>query len=191
MRRVAFYGGSFDPPTIAHIMVASHLIINEDIIDEQLVVPCFQHLEKKEQTDFEDRFDMCKRAFGWLPRTTVSNIEQELGGGSLTVRTIRALKQRNPDWHMYIVMGADLVARADTWDGWDELLMEATPLIVGRAGMPSDTINKDRVRTPICPALSSTDIRTFLVNGEHDKAARYLPREVMRFIQERGLYRNG
>lgn len=184
MRNVAFYGGSFDPPHIGHAMVASHLLLNDESVSEILVVPCFQHLEKAGLSPFEHRWEMCQRAFRWLPRTTVSAIERELGGGSLTVRTIRALKERHPDWRMLFVMGSDLMAHATEWEGWDELLLEATPLVVGRAGMPSG----HGPAVPISPVVSSTQVRDLLAHGEYDKADRYLPKGVLEVIKAEGLY---
>lgn len=187
-RNVAIYGGSYDPPTLAHAMIASHVILNEEMIDEQLIVPAFMHLEKSGLTDYEDRVAMCEDNFGWLPRTTVSRIEQEMGGPSLSVRTIREVKRRDPNCHVYFVMGSDLLARAASWEGWDELIMESTPIIVGRAGMPSQRVGKDRELSPICPAISSTEVRTFLRAGEFERAFRNLSRGVRRIIEKRHLY---
>jgi nicotinate-nucleotide adenylyltransferase len=200
-RNVAFYGGSFDPPHIGHAMVVSHLLLNDASIDRVVVMPCFQHLEKKGLTPFAYRYEMCMRAFGWLPRVEVSTLEEELGGGSLTVRTIRELKKRA--WphslNVFVVMGSDLIKHAPEWEGWDELLHEATPLVVGRAGIPSESYDgeavskggrrlKTPIYTPISPAVSSTEVRELLVAEKYDEVDRYLPKGVLDLIRERRLY---
>lgn len=188
MTNVALYGGSFDPPHIGHVMVASHLLLNDPSVEEVVIAPCFQHLEKTGLAPFHTRYAMCKEAFGWLPRTRVSNIEEELGGGSLTVRTVRALKAKHPDWRVFFVMGSDLMAHAPEWEGWDELILEATPLIVGRAGLPSNAGFKTPVHTPISPAVSSTQVREALEKEAYHDAERYLPRRVLDIIENYRLY---
>jgi nicotinate-nucleotide adenylyltransferase len=187
---VALYGGSFDPPHLGHVMVVSHILLNDESIDRVIVMPCFEHLEKAGLTPFETRFAMCEKAFDWLPRTQVSRLEKELGGGSLTVRTVRALKADNPTWNVHVIIGSDLMAHATQWDGWDELLQEATILVIGRAGIPSNSLDKTArpTHTPISPAVSSTEVRDLLAREDYNGADRYLPRGVLDIISGSRLY---
>ena len=85
--RVAIFGGSFNPPHVAHVLAVTYVLATEDL-DEILVVPCFRHPFAKELAPFEDRFAMCELAMAWLPKVTVSRVEQELGGESRTLRTV-------------------------------------------------------------------------------------------------------
>lgn len=181
---VAIYGGSFDPPHLGHVMVATHLLLNDLTIDKIVIVPCFQQTGKN-LIPFEDRFDMCQIAFGWLPRTQVSQIEAELGGESLTVRTLSRLHSRHPDWKMRFVMGTDLMHKAPLWEGWAEISALAPPLFVGRAGI-APTQPEDP--TPISPAVSSTLVRMALRTGDYHEAERYLPSGVLQHIQTHSLY---
>jgi nicotinate-nucleotide adenylyltransferase len=198
-KHVALYGGSFDPPHLGHVMVVSHLLLNDPTIDEITVMPCFQHMEKAGLSPYDARFDMSTLAFGFLNRTEVSTLEAELGGGSLTVRTVRAMKEKRPDIRVSFIMGSDLIQHAHEWEGWDELLLEATPLIVGRAGIPSQAYDgrsvskggtqlKTPTYTPISPAVSSTEVRDALVREAYAEAERYLPKTVLDYIRNRKLY---
>jgi nicotinate-nucleotide adenylyltransferase len=175
---VAVYGGSFDPPHLGHVMVVSHLLLNDPSIDEVLVVPCFQQNGKK-LARFWDRFHMCHRAFGWLPNTRVSAVEEGLGGESITLRTMQHLKKQNPDCNLRFVMGTDLLDSCKSWDGWAELEAIAPPLAIGRAGIapvhPGDP-------TPIAPLVSSSIVRKALAAGDYAAARRYLPRDVLDHI---------
>lgn len=184
MSNVAVYGGSFDPPHLGHVMVVSHLLLNDPSIDRVLIVPCFQQNGKK-LASFHDRKIMCHHAFGWLPRTDVSRVEEDLGGESLTLRTMQHLKALHPDWNLRFVMGTDLLVSCKTWDGWDELAAIAPPLAIGRAGIapvhPGDP-------TPIAPLVSSSIIRKALAVREYAAAERYLPHDVLDHIIEEGLY---
>jgi nicotinate-nucleotide adenylyltransferase len=182
MKSIAIYGGSFDPPHLGHVMVPSHLLLNDPSIDQIVIIPCF-HQVGKNLKPFSDRLQMCEDAFGWLPRVSVSPIERDLGGESITVRTVKALKEHNPDWRVSFVIGSDLMDKAPYWRGWNELILEATPIIIGRAGIPTST-----GPTPIAPAVSSTIVRESLKYGNYCEAERYLPKKVLQYIQQTGLY---
>lgn len=181
---VAVYGGSFDPPHLGHVMVVSHLLLNDPRVERILVVPCFQQ-QGKNLTRYASRFMMCRQAFGWLPKVEVWDIEFQLGGESETLRTMKAIKQEYPDWNLRFVMGTDLLATCKTWDGWDELEKISPPLPIGRAGIaplkPGDP-------TPIAPIVSSTIVRSALAAGDYGAASRYLPSAVLEYIRELKLY---
>lgn len=181
---VALYGGSFDPPHIGHVMVPSHLLLNDQSIERVVVMPCFLQ-SGKNLTPFEHRLAMCREAFGWLPRLEVSSLEAELGGESITARTVRELIRRNPSWSLRFVIGSDLMARAPEWEGWDELIQLAYPLVVGRAGISPVGAGGP---SPISPAVSSTVVREALGRAAYGEAERYIPRGVLSYIRENSLY---
>lgn len=182
---VAVYGGSFDPPHLGHVMVPTHLLLNDPNIDRIIVMPCFQQTGKN-LTSFWARYKMCRIAFEWLPRVKVSNLEQTLGGESLTLRTMQHLKRDNPTWNLRFVVGSDLLLRTATWEGWDELCAIAPPLVIGRAGItPPPGVQE---ATPISPIVSSTIVRGELAKPDYGDAERYLPSGVLDYIKGMQLY---
>jgi nicotinate-nucleotide adenylyltransferase len=134
---VFIFGGSFDPPHVAHVLAVTYILATQDA-DLVLVVPCHKHPFGKGLSAFEHRFAMCERAVGWLPRTTVSRVEEDLGGESRTLRTIEHLRERNPDWHMRLVVGADVLLEGKRWYGFDRVVELAPLLVLGRAGVKAD-----------------------------------------------------
>lgn len=181
-KTIAIFGGSFDPVTIGHVMVVSHLILNEPSIDEVMITPCYLQTGKR-LSSFEDRFVMCELAFDWLPNVTFSSVEQVLGGESVTARTVKYLAENSSDKFRF-VMGSDLLDKVHTWEGWDVVEQLAPPIVVGRAGIPSSKSEN----TPICPVVSSSMVRNFLYEGKFLQAKRYLPSGVYRFIESKKLY---
>lgn len=181
---VAVYGGSFDPPHLGHVMVVSHLLLNDPTVDQVLIVPCFQQ-EGKNLVEFRHRMSMCTEAFGWLPRTTISTVEKVLGGESLTLRTMQYLKKTNPNWNLRFVMGSDLMNSCKSWDGWEELEKIAPPMPIGRAGISP---LKEGDPTPIAPLVSSSIVRKALSEGHYEAAERYIPKNVLSFIRTNQLY---
>lgn len=181
---IAIYGGSFDPPTLGHLMVVSHLLLNDASIDAVYIPPCFQQ-RGKQLTSFDHRMAMCRQQFGYLPRIKVTPIEQELGGESLTVRLVQELSRREPNARFRFVMGADLLTSCHRWEGWSEIERLAPPLVIGRAGIsprePGDP-------TPISPVVSSTIVKEALGRGAYREAGRYLTVPVLQYIEEHKLY---
>lgn len=182
--QIALFGGSFDPPTLGHLMVLAHLSLNEPTIDEIWVIPCFLQ-NGKNLTSFEHRFAMSERCFGILNKVRVSTIERDLGGESLTYRTVQTFHAQFPSHRFRFVIGSDLRDKLPTWEGGDIIERLAPPLVVGRAGMP-DSDNP----TPICPLISSTIVRQALNDGRYSDAERYLTRNVLGYIKEKNLYSN-
>src|SRR4051812_40709890 len=84
---IAIYGGSFDMPTLGHLMVVTHLLLNDVSVDRICIPPCFQQ-RGKTLTEFHHREEMCRLQFGFLPCIEVDPIERDLGGESLTYRLI-------------------------------------------------------------------------------------------------------
>jgi nicotinate-nucleotide adenylyltransferase len=86
-RSVAVFGGSFNPPHVAHLLAATLVLATQDV-DLLLVVPAFKHPFAKSLAPFDERVTMCTLAMGWLPGVEVSRVEEELGGESRTLRTL-------------------------------------------------------------------------------------------------------
>lgn len=173
-RRVALFGGSFNPPHIGHSAICRWLI-SGDLVDYIWVIPCYVHPFDKELADFDHRLAMCKLAMGkhLLPITTL-DIERKLGGVSHTLRTIRHLKEAYPKVNFFLVRGGDVQEQSHEWYKFDEVEKLVNIIDIPRS--------ED---SPI-PNISSTDIRRRIVNGEQYKDL--VEREVAVYIITKGLY---
>jgi nicotinate-nucleotide adenylyltransferase len=180
---VAIFGGSFNPPHVAHVLAAVYVLSTEPV-DQVLIVPVYRHPFSKELASFEDRLEMCRRAFAWIPRVAVSAVERDLEGESLTLRTLEHLALLHPDWSMRLLIGADVVNDLPKWHRFDRISEIAPPIIVGRAGVVAEGTPE-----PILPRVSSTEVRDALAQGDHDRLEKLVPRDVLSLIEERGLYR--
>jgi nicotinate-nucleotide adenylyltransferase len=179
--RIAVFGGSFNPPHVAHQMVALY-VLETAPVDGLWLVPCFRHPFDKPLEPFEDRFRMCERAAAGLGgRARVSDVERSLGGPSRTLLTIRHLRERHPEHEFSLVIGGDLVAEVPSWYGAAELQATVKMIVVGRtgAGAPAGAL--------AMPEVSSTEVRRALREGKSVDGL--VPRVVLDYIYERGLYR--
>jgi nicotinate-nucleotide adenylyltransferase len=180
--RIALFGGSFNPPHVAHQMVALY-VIETAPVDGLWFVPCFRHPFDKPLAPFEDRAAMCERAAAALgPRVRVSDIERDIGGESRTLRTVRRLQELHPEHAFSLVIGGDLVAEVPTWYGGAELQASVPFVVVGRGG--AARAGRGAVAMP---EVSSTEVRQALREGKSVEGL--VPRAVLDYIYERGLYK--
>jgi nicotinate-nucleotide adenylyltransferase len=180
--KVAIFGGSFNPPHMAHVLAIAWVLATEDV-DRLLMIPTFQHPFAKPLAPDEARVRMCELAAGWLPRVTVSRVEEELGGESKTLRTLEHLRALHPEWAMRLVIGGDLVLETDKWFRFDRIQELAPPLVVGRAGFDAPG-----VPTALLPAVSSTEVRARAAAGEWETLRTLVPRDVLEYLRAERLY---
>jgi nicotinate-nucleotide adenylyltransferase len=189
-RQIALFGGSFNPPHVAHQMVCL-LVLETCPVDAVWMVPTYRHAFAKDLVDFEDRCRMCElaaRALG--DRVEVSRIESEIGQQrNRTLDTLHALCERHPEARFRLVIGADILSETAKWYRWDEVVALAPPIVVGRSGYratPEQEAGFHHLDLDL-PRVSSTEVRERLSRG-HDVLS-LLPRVVLDYIAERGLYR--
>jgi nicotinate-nucleotide adenylyltransferase len=177
--RVAFFGGSFNPPHVAHQLVSLY-VLETALVDELWLVPCWKHPFDKALAPYAQRLRMCELAAMALgPRVHASDIEGRLGGESRTLLTIKALRKEHPDCEFHLVVGADIEPELPLWYGAEELLRTVPHIVVGRGGFAGGA-------DVAMPALSSTEVRRRLAAGQ--SADGLLPHAVADYIREHRLY---
>jgi nicotinate-nucleotide adenylyltransferase len=180
--RVAVFGGSFNPPHVAHVLAVT-LVLSAHPIDRVLVVPAYQHPFAKQLAPFDDRTKMAELAMAWIPNVFVSRVEEELGGESRTLRTLEHLKKTHPDWDLRLVIGADILLEAHKWHGFADIQKIAPLLVLGRLRFESDT-----APLPLLPEISSTEVRAKCGAGKHGELSGLVPVAVLDYIRTHGLY---
>ena len=179
-RTVGIFGGSFNPPHVAHQMVCLYVLETCEV-DEIWAMPTYRHAFAKDLAGFEDRCRMCELAFLVLgERVRVSRLEGELARPvSRTLDTLEALSAHHADIRFRVIIGADILTETHKWHRWEDIVAMAPPIVVGRAGQGGAGVEM--------PAISSTEIRRRLASGESVQPL--VPRRVTDYIAERGLYR--
>jgi nicotinate-nucleotide adenylyltransferase len=170
---------------VAHQLVALY-VLETAPVDELWLIPVFQHAFGKPLAPFDDRLTMCQRAAAALgPRARVDDVEKEIGQPSRTLVTVGALQARHPQHQFSLVVGGDLIDEIEHWHGAAELRRTVPFIVVGRAGAAG---SGGKIDTPpvSMPAVSSTEIRRAL--GEGKSAEGLVPRTVLDYIYQRGLY---
>lgn len=134
-KKIAYYGGTFDPVHIGHLSVARTLV---DLfgLERFVFLPAFHapHKPDSPPTGGFHRFAMLCLATECEPRILVSDLELRTGEKRFTIDTLGHLRAEHPKDKIFFVMGADSWADILTWRRWEEVLLAASHIVVSRPG---------------------------------------------------------
>ncbi len=191
MTRIALFGGSFNPPHVAHQLVALY-VLETEAIDELWFVPTYAHPFGKALAPYADRVAMCELAAAALgPRAKVSRAEETLAmrPGFVASRTLDLVEHLSaPDRELRLVIGTDILGDTAKWYRWDEVIARAPVIVVNRPG--------HGVATGVTmPDISATLVRAELAKrtaaerlDPHGPLHGLLPATILRYIAEHDLY---
>ncbi|MDO4929936.1 MAG: nicotinate (nicotinamide) nucleotide adenylyltransferase [Bacteroidales bacterium] len=190
MKRVAIYGGSFNPIHMGHLALARYVVAKHLADEVWMMVSPQNPLKKVEGLLPEaDRLRLAQLATANESQIRVSDFECHLPRPSYTYLTLRALHEAHPDIVFSLLIGADNWTRFDRWVKPEEILAHHRILVYPRPEYPIDAATlPDGVSlldAPLFP-YSSTDIRQRLVSGEN--VSEMLTPAVLSAIKAEGLY---
>jgi nicotinate-nucleotide adenylyltransferase len=167
MKKIAFYGGSFDPVHEGHLTIARKLTEIFEL-DEFVFIPAFHapHKKDKKPTSAFHRFAMLALATAAEPQIKVSKMEIEAPERPYTVETLERLKNERAGERIFFVMGADSWQDITTWREWEKVLTMTNIIVVTR---PDYEIGFSHVTEEIRARI--VDLRT----GGQPSAASRLP----------------
>ena len=195
MSKVGIFGGAFDPIHSGHVEMAV-LAKKELKLSEMLIIPTANPpFGKKCSAPFSDRAEMAGLAFEGIDGFAVSDIEKKISGKSYTINTLRALKEIYPQGtDFWLIIGGDQLFEIERWFRYEAILKECHVAAVTRDGVSyadmqeyANELGRVRVLNLPIPAVSSTEVREKLLNGE--STAGLIPDAVAKYIGDRGLYR--
>jgi nicotinate-nucleotide adenylyltransferase len=135
-KRVAVYGGTFDPVHVGHAAVARSLSLLFGL-DEVLFVPAFvaPHKRDRKVSPAFDRHAMLALATQDEASFRVSTVELSAPEKPYTVETLTGLCETlGGRARLFFVMGADSWEEITTWREWERVLSLTDHLVVTRPG---------------------------------------------------------
>ena len=197
--RIGIFGGTFDPPHLGHLILASEAHVQLKLTRLLWVLtPVPPHKMNRPISSLEDRLAMVRLALNDEPSFELSNIEIERPGPHYTLDTIRVFSSQYPNADLILLLGGDSLRDLPTWYRPADLVAACRQIGVMRR--PGDSIDmhalekkipglKTKVKFVEAPLLeiASSEIRR--------RAARDLPFKyyllpaVYQYIQEHHLYR--
>lgn len=181
--RIGLLGGAFDPPTLGHLDLADYLI-NNQIVDEVWLEPCYKSYYDKNMRSPEVRLEMCQRAiedFGNIDiKVCDFEITNKVEGETNEGIDLFFQQYGTSDRKFLFMIGMDNANKIHTWGGWEELVNKIPFIIFPRNGYHFDNTKTWYLTTPhifidqyVPIDISSTVIRNFYKdrkgNEHHDK----------------------
>ena len=142
-KRIALYGGTFDPVHVGHVAVAKGLIESFEL-DEVLFIPAHVAPHKRDTRVSPplDRYAMLALATQDDNALRISTVEIEAPEGAYTVETVARLQHELGDSaQLFFVMGADSWSEITTWREWERLLLMTDHIVVARPGYDLNMTN--------------------------------------------------
>ena len=196
--KIGLYGGTFSPPHAGHVNAARNFVKFIGL-DRLYVMPANipPHKVVSNPVPTEMRLEMCRRAFGDLPNTMVSDYECMKEGVSYTVDTLRYLSAGSRE--LYMLCGDDMFLTLDSWRLAGEIFSLTNIVCMRRYDCDGEVLlqkkkeyeEKFGARVIFIDAealpVSSTEIREMINCGCED-LKKYLDEDVISYININGLY---
>jgi len=198
--RIGIFGGTFNPPHLGHLHLASETM-EKAKLDRVIFIPCAipPHKPNLSIPDGEHRLNMVKLAIEEYPRFEVSDIEIVAGGKSYTAKTLERLDAIYPDDKLCFIVGADSLCEMESWFCPGEIFRRAEIVVAIRGGMKEFALSaaidlfRQKYNAEITKIsmtaveMSSSDIRMRIKNGESIKDM--VCEKVIDYIKETELYK--
>jgi len=185
LKKIAIYGGTFDPVHHAHLILARDAIETLGL-DKVILVPAAISPLKKAApvAGGEVRLAMLKAAIKGEPEFEVDECELLRPPPSYTIDTVEKIRRRECDAAIYCLIGEDNVEQLPRWHRFADLEKTVRFVVLDRSGkQPLHSYQLIHRRIDI----SATEIRRRVAQRE---SIRYLvPESVEEIVQRKKLYR--
>ncbi len=175
---IAVYSGSFNPLHIGHLAIMKHASEEAGFDYVYLIVSPKNPLKEISGETGRARYEAAVEAVKRYPglHVWVDDIELNMPEPHYTIRTLDALREREPGNSFTLIIGADNLAGIRRWKDYRRILKEYGISVFPRIGFNLDEIKKDLLtedpsyKISILNAplinISSTHIRTALSQDE-------------------------
>ena len=211
---IALLGGTFDPVHYGHLRFADDVRRVLGLPQVRLVPSALPPHREPARASAADRLAMLELAVRDFAGLVVDAREIARGGRSYTVETLESLRREHPEAPLVLLVGADAFRGLPAWHRWREIFDLAHIVVVPRPGsmlddLPAALAPEWRARhtadpqvlrarpagsiyvQPVAPhAISSTQIRNALAQGDVRSIEALLPPPVLAYIGSRRLYRH-
>ena len=198
--RVGVFGGTFDPPHLGHLILASEARAQLALARLLWVLTSVPpHKLGQPITPVEERLEMLERALADEPAFVVSRVDITRPGPHYTADTLSLLHKENPEATLVFLLGEDSLRDLVTWH--EPVRVVAACDEIGVMRRPEVSIDLSSLERQI-PGLSakvrfvdsplleiaSHEIRSRVAEGRPFRY--YVPEGVHQYIVEKGLYRD-
>ena len=193
MKKYGIFGGTFNPPHLAHSIVADN-VRQQLSLDKIIFIPS-GNPPLKESIPAKHRLSMAKLAFGNDKNFEVSEIEiEDTENKSYTVNTLGKLKElyKDNETELYLIIGMDNLIDLPNWKDPENLFELAKIIVINRPGNNKDDSRKDFREKATFVDVPDLEISSRMIrrNISEEKSIKYLVcNTVEEYIEKNGLYK--
>jgi nicotinate-nucleotide adenylyltransferase len=196
-KRIALYGGTFDPVHLGHVEVARRVSELFEI-DQVIFIPAqlAPHKTGRPVTAPIHRYAMLALATESEPRLLISTFELDAPDRRYTVDTVAHFQRTFGEAvELFFIMGADSWSEIKTWRDWERLLQMTSHIVVTRPGYevpPAPAELQERIifSDAVMKDISATNIRRLANEGRYDELDQMVPAAVANYIRKYEIYRD-
>lgn len=192
INRIGIFGGTFDPPHTAHLVIARQAK-NQLNLSKVIFVPAYlpPHKSIHSTTAANTRLKMLRFLITDIPKFEISTIELHRKGISYTVDTLKTFHKQYPNAEIVLIIGADNLAQIQSWKSPHTILDIASIAVYSRRGynqyIKKNRINAIHLKGPPL-AISSTEVRKRIAKGL--PIHHLVPPSIRKYIEEHSLYKH-
>jgi nicotinate-nucleotide adenylyltransferase len=191
-RRLAFFGGSFDPPHLGHLAMA-RAALEHLRLHRVYFAPAARNPLKREgpRATARQRIEMLRLAIDREAGFGIWEGELNRSGPSYTLDSVAHIERVYPNCHLFWIIGSDQLADLPRWHQVEALAAKVGFILVQRPGHPFQWpgvpgLRLYPVENPLHPA-SATEIRARCSAGRPVDGL--TPPAVADYISRERLYR--
>lgn len=196
LKLLIVFGGSFNPPTYAHLYIANKIL--EMFGNKLIFAPVNEEYEKSGLMPINNRIEMLKIITENNSNIIISDIDKNTNGSLRTIDLLNEIKNQYPDNEIAFIIGTDNLIDLPNWKNVYELLSKYFFIVIPRGDSNEETIIDSN---PILKAykekfiivhnldkldISATKIRNSINNKK--EVCKYTSPKVIDYIYKNHLY---
>lgn len=188
MNKIGFFGGCFNPPTIAHFEIVKS-VLNTFTLDKIIIVPMGDKYPKKDLISFKHRFKMLNKMFEKERKVEISNMQNNQEKMSYATDSFQIIDELYKDDDRFFIMGLDNFIKINSWKDGENLLLNRKFIVLGRNNyhLQKTINNKNIYFIDLNNNTSSTLVRKKIKLKESFE--KFIVPEVANYINHMELYK--
>ena len=191
MKKYGFFGGAFNPPTIAHEKLALE-IAEKYNLDKVYFVPVGNFYNKKDLVDEKERFKMLKLISS--DKIDVLPIEFNMNKNLNTSEALELINNEYKNVDRYFIMGGDNLEKLSSWQNPENCLNGNKFIVIERGKKISNIIENDNLLNKYSKNIftlennnlytyNSTEVRNAIKEKNPEVINKMLNKKVYSYIQ--------
>jgi len=174
---IAIYGGSFDPPHIAHEKIANLVLENLEITKLFIVPTYLNPFKDKSFLDASTRLDLVKELFSVNEKIDILDYEVKQKEKVPTYKTIKYLQSIYKIDKIYLIIGADNLKNIHLWYNADKLKDLVEFVVISRDDYPLKHSYTNMKTISLNIDISSSKLREKM-------ELKYIPKKIQNKVKE-------